>query len=259
MSAAEVTEGSGLGLELAVPSRTLGAGAGWDWIPAGWRLFAKAPLMWILSLVIVFVIAIICAIIPILGQLVFQVLQGVFYAGFMVACRSLEAGGEFEIEHLFAGFKRNFGSLVVVGLLMLAGFVAIFIVFAMFVGFSIITAFMSGGVENVGPALLASGMSIALGSLVTLALMLPLMAAYWFAPVLVVMHGMAPVQAMKESFFACFRNFMPFLVYSIVMLVFGILASIPLGLGLIVYVPVMIASTYVAYRQIFTADGLPAP
>ena len=60
---------------------------------------------------------------------------------------------------------------------------------------------------------------------------------------------------MKESFFACFRNFVPFLLYGIVMSVAAVLAMIPFGLGFLVWVPVAIASTYVGYRQIFTEDG----
>ena len=65
---------------------------------------------------------------------------------------------------------------------------------------------------------------------------------------------MTPVAAMKESFFACFRNFLPFLVYGLVMAIGALLVVPTFGLGMLVWVPVAIASTYVAYRQIFT-DG----
>jgi uncharacterized membrane protein len=59
------------------------------------------------------------------------------------------------------------------------------------------------------------------------------------------------VAALKESFVGCLRNILPFLVYSIVVLVLGIVASIPLGLGWLVLGPVLIASVYTAYRDIF--------
>jgi uncharacterized membrane protein len=45
---------------------------------------------------------------------------------------------------------------------------------------------------------------------------------------------------------------MPFLVWGIVMTLAGIVAVIPFGLGLLVWLPVAIASTYIAYRDIFT-------
>ena len=92
----------------------------------------------------------------------------------------------------------------------------------------------------------------------TLKQMKRLDAAYWFAPALVIMHDMKPVAAMKASFFACFRNFFTMVVYGIVMFVAGIIAVIPFGLGMLVWVPVAITSTYVAYRQIFTEDFAPA-
>lgn len=241
-------------ITLVLPGRGLAAGAGWGWIAEGWGLFMRAPLMWIVSIVVLIVIAIVVNIVPLIGTLAFQLLQGVFAAGFVVACRSLEKGGEFELEHLFAGFTKHLGSLLVVGLLFLVGWIAIALVFMAFVGLSILTAVMTGDASTALAALAASAGSMALGVLVVVGLTVPLMAAYWFAPALVMMHGMSPAAAMKESFFACFRNFVPFLLYGLVMTVGAFLAVLPFGLGLLVWFPIAIASTYVAYRQIFT-DG----
>lgn len=239
-------------LNLVLPGRGLPVGSAWGWIVEGWRLFARAPLMWIVSIVVIFVIAIVVNFVPFLGTLVFQLFQGVFAAGFVVACRSLEKGGEFELEHLFAGFTRRLGSLLMVGFLFLLGWIGIALVFMAFVGLSILSAFMGGDPGAAVAAFAASSVSMLLGILVMLGLMVPLMAAYWFAPALVIMHDMTPVAAMKESFFACFRNFLPFLVYGLVMTIGVFFAVLPFGLGLLVWVPVAIASTYAAYRQIFT-------
>jgi uncharacterized membrane protein len=250
--------GAASDLRLVLPGRSLPAGDGWAWIASGWRLFTRAPLMWIVAILLVFVAAIVIGLVPFIGALVFQVLNATIAAGFVVACRSLERGGEFELEHLFAGFKTNFGNLVIVGLLLLAGYIVIFLVFAAVAGFSILTAALTGHTQDLAATVMSSAMTIVLGTLVALALMVPLFAAYWFAPALVVMHGLSPVAAMKESFSACFRNFMPFLVYGIVMTVFAILAVIPFGLGMLVWMPLTIASTYAAYRQIFTEDTVAA-
>jgi uncharacterized membrane protein len=254
-AAAASNEIGGDDLRLVLPGRTLPAAAGWEWIAGGWRLFAKAPLMWILALVIVFILAVLLNFIPFIGSLAFQLLQGVIAAGFVVACRSLEKGGDFELEHLFAGFKRNFGNLMIVGLLLLLGWMAILLVCAGIVGFSVLGAVMTGNNEDMAALMLASWVSTLLALLVAALLMLPLLAAYWFAPPLVVMHGVAPVAAMKASLAACFRNWIPFLVYSIVMTGFVLLALIPFGLGMIVWIPVAITSTYVAYRRIFTEEA----
>ena len=239
-------------LQLVLPGRGLPVGAGWRWVARGWALFARAPLMWIVAVVVLFVIAMVVSIIPLIGTLAFQLLQAVFAGGFIMACHALDKGGEFELEHLFAGFSKRFVPLLLVGLLLMLGWVAILLVFMAFVGLSILTALMTGDANAAMAAFAASMGSMAIGVLVCLALMVPLMAAYWFAPALVMMHDMPPVAAMKESFFACFRNFMPFLVYGLVMTFFAVLAAIPFGLGFLVWVPVAIASTYVAYREIFT-------
>jgi uncharacterized membrane protein len=245
-------EGSAAGLKLVLPGRSLPLAAGWDWVAKGWTLFARAPLMWIISLIVVLVIAVVIGFIPILGQLVFQVAQPVFAAGFVVACRSLERGGEFELEHLFAGFTRRFGPLAIVGLIFLLGFVAIMAVFFVIAGISLLPAFMTGDQGAITEAIAGSLLTMALAGLVVAALMVPLLAAYWFAPALVMMNDMAPIAAMKASFGACLRNFFTFLVYGIVMMVAAVVAMIPLGLGMLVWVPIAITSTYVAYRQIFT-------
>jgi uncharacterized membrane protein len=247
------------GLRLVLPGRRESAGDGWAWIARGWSLFAKAPLMWVISMVILFIIMIAVKLVPLLGALAFQVLQGVFVGGFVAACRSLETGGDFDLEHLFAGFRKRFVPLAIVGLLLLAGWVAIMLVLGLFVGFSVLGALLTGDPEAVMSSVMASMGVILLGTLVMAGLMVPLMAAYWFAPALVMMHDMKPLHAMKASFFACFRNFVPFLVYGLAMLVAALIAVIPFGLGLLVWVPLAITSTYVAYRRIFTEEVAAAP
>jgi uncharacterized membrane protein len=242
-------------LKLLVPSRSAPIGEGVTWIGAGWRLFTKAPLMWIVGILILLVISIVINIVPFIGGIAFQLLNAVFSAGFVVACRSLERGGEFELEHLFAGFKKNFVNLVIVGALLLAGMIVIALIFAGVAGFGVIMGFMSGNQDEALAALAGSAMLLLLGALIMLALMVPLLMAFWFAPALVIMHDMAPVAAMKESFMGCLRNFIPFIVYGIVMGVLAILAVIPFGLGMLVWVPLAIASSYAAYRSIFTEGG----
>lgn len=247
------------GLNLVVPGKALPAGAGWEWIAGGWRIFLKSPLMWIVSLVILFVIAIVAAFIPFIGSLAFQIMQSVFAGGFIAACRNIERGGEFELEHLFAGFKVRFVPLLIVGLIFMIASIVLVVLFFMVAGLSLLPAFMQGDPSAMSAALAGSMVAMLMGSLVMLALFVPVVAAYWFAPALVMMHDMAPVDAMKASFFACFRNFVPFLVYGVVMFIAAIVAMIPFGLGFLVWVPVAMASNYVGYRQIFTDESVAAP
>jgi len=103
-------------LKLVVPGKGCPAGDGVKWIGDGWKLFARAPLMWILALLVLIVIWIVLGLIPFVGWLALQILTPVFYAGLMVACRSIERGNDFELEHLFAGFRTQFANLAVTGI-----------------------------------------------------------------------------------------------------------------------------------------------
>ena len=237
---------------LVLPGRTLRAGAGSDWIGDGWRLFAKAKLMWVIFVFLFVLIHIVLAFVPVLGTLAANVLTPVLAGGVYLGCRSLETGGELELEHLFAGFRRHFVDLVVIGVAYLLGGLVILLVFGMFAGMSILTAMFAGNESDVLTAITAASLPLLLGVLVATALSVPLMAAYWFAPMLVMLNDVRPVEAMKASLVACFRNFLPFLVYGILMLLLAIVAMIPFGLGLFVWVPVLVGSMYASYRGIFT-------
>jgi hypothetical protein len=232
------------------------AGDGWTWIQDGWQLFMRAPLMWVISVIIMFIIMMLVNLVPFLGALAYQVLQGVLLGGFFVACRAVERKGEFELEYLFAGFTKRFAPLAILGLLMLVGWIIVFLVFSVFVGFSALTAFIGGGAAELPSWETAAGSigMILIGSLVALLMSVPLFMAYWFAPALVMLHDVKPVDALKQSFIACVRNIVPFLIYSLVLGVAFVIALVPFGLGLLVWVPLLVTSTYVAYRRIFTAE-----
>jgi len=252
------------GLRLVLPGRRVAAGRGAAWVGEGWRLFRKAPLMWCVGTLLLFLASIILSLVPFVGSAAVQVLTPVYIGGLMVACRSLETGGEFEMDQLLAGFRERFGPLAIVGLVFLAGMIVILLVFALAAGFSVIAGFLTGAAtpDDWPAALAGSAVSIVIALLISLALWVPLLAAYWFAPALVILNHVAPLEAMKASFGACFRNFVPFLAYGLIMLGLAIVAIVPA----IVPVAGWIASVaafaaiyilnvtagYAAYREIFT-------
>jgi hypothetical protein len=238
-------------LNLVMPGRSLSSGRGWSWIQGGWSFFTAAPLMWIIFIVVLVICAVVFNFVPIIGGLAWQVLSPVMSAGLVVGCRSLETSGELELEHLFAGFRKNFGQLIVLGLLyVLGGLVILGVMFA-FVGTSIVMAVLNNDAEALVQAFAISA-PLLIGSFVSLVLAALLVSAYWFAPALVAMHGVPPAKAMMASLGATFRNVGPFLVYGLVMFFFLLVAVIPFGLGLLAWVPVTIASGYFSYREVFT-------
>jgi uncharacterized membrane protein len=227
--------------------RSVDAGQGWAWIVSGFELFKKNPGVWIVIMIILFAIMMVLAFIPVLGSIATALLLPVFTGGVLLGCRSLARGGTLEINHLFAGFKTQTGNLIVVGALALAGGIVAMLPMIMIVGTSIFFGASRG--DTAGFAAMGGGIIIAW--LVTMALMVLVYMALWFAPALVVLRGTAPVAALKESFAACLKNVVPFLIYGIIVFVAGIVAVIPLGLGLLVLGPVLVASVYTAYQDIF--------
>lgn len=229
--------------------RGVAAGRGWDWIAEGWDLFKKQAGMWIALVLVAFVIFLVLAFIPIIGSAAGFILSPVFAAGVLVGSREVEAGRSLEIGHLFAGFRDKLGPLATIGALYLGAAVAIALVIGLFTGASMFAMLASHG-EAATPA---AALTVMLAFLIMLALLVPVIMAVWFAPALVMFHGVGAVEAMKDSFTGCLRNIVPFLVYGVVMMVFAAIASIPLGLGWLVLGPLLCTSYYASYKDIYPA------
>jgi uncharacterized membrane protein len=235
--------------EFVAAGRTVPAENGWKWIVQGWNLFKRAPGVWIGLMVVFILISIVLAFIPVVGSIASMVLTPVFTAGMMIGCRALDEGGELKIEHLFAGFRERFGTLLSVGLLYFAAVLVIALVAGLLTG---VRLFGLLGGDAVEPGAVASAaLSILLALLIMLALLVPVFMAIWFAPALVVFHQQGAIEALKASFEGCLKNIVPFLVQGAILLVASIVASIPFGLGWLVLGPVFVASIYTAYRDIY--------
>lgn len=229
--------------------RNVPAGNGWNWIAEGWTLFKASPGLWIGMILVLIVLFIAMAMVPFIGPIAQNLLMPVFMGGIVLGCRAIDDGRGLEFGHLFAGFKSKFGTLVAVGALYLAGFIAVLVVVMLIFGAGMAAMFMGGGQQpDMGPGA-ALGMLLAV--LVAVALSIPLVAAVWFAAPLVVFHDLGAVEAMKASFTGCIRNIVPFLVYGIVGFVLAVVATIPLGLGWLVLGPVIAASVYTGYRDVY--------
>lgn len=230
-------------------------GNGWQWISRGFWHFRQNPLAWMLTLVVWVVLSVILSMVPFIGSLAITLGSPVIIAGLMLGCAAQEQGDDFEISHLFAGFSSGVGQLVLVGLLYLVGVVAITFVVAM-IGGGVMVGMLGGmdGMQNPDPDALQSAMgvgSVVLVMLVALGLSIPLMMAYWFAPALIAIEGLSALAAMKQSFSGCLKNILPFLLYGVIGLLLFFVGAIPVGLGLLVVMPMMTASMYTAYRDIY--------
>jgi len=227
--------------------QSMPAGNGWSWIASAWDVFKQQPGTWILIVIILFALMVVLSLIPFLN-VVAALLGPVFVGGLMLGCRAIEEGGGLEVGHLFAGFREHTGKLVLVGLFNIGAWLLVMVVIFLLVGGSVFALRTAGADSGAGVA------TAALAALIGLALGIPIYMAIWFAPALITLNGMDVGAALKASFLACLKNIMSFLVYGIVMFLLTIVASIPILLGWLVLGPMLVASVYTAYRDIYYAQ-----
>jgi uncharacterized membrane protein len=230
------------------------AGAGARWLAQGWNAFTYSPGAWILITLVWFLLTLVLLVIP-MGSLAINLLYPVAMAGIMLGCEAMRRGEPLSVSHLFAGFNTpNTGQLVLVGAISLgAGIVVGLLVLVPIIGLGGM-AFLRAISTGAQPDLQEFMLPLLLALLLYFALLLPLIMLLWFAPALVVFNKMPAWDAMKLSFSACLKNFVPYLVYSLVGLPIAILASIPLFLGWFIAMPIFFGSTYASYREIFYSD-----
>jgi uncharacterized membrane protein len=174
----------------------------------------------------------------------------------MLGCRAVDRGNPLTLSHLFAGFSQRTGPLILVGVIYTVLVIAVVIVVAvllfLFFGAAVIGAIAAAGDPGrLGLALGSMYLAVLVGALLFLALWLPVMMAAWFAPALVMLGGVEPLAAMKLSFSGCLKNIVAFLLYGLIGILLAIVASIPLGLGWLILVPVSVATVYASYCDIF--------
>lgn len=242
----------------ASPARHLDAGEGAAWWGESWKIFCAAPGPWLGLFVVFVVLSIALMLIPIVGGLAHTVLTPVFVGGVMLGCHALARGEPLRVGHLFEGFQHgHFAPLCVLGLLWLA---ILFVVAIVMVATVLLTLGASGlaALMSVGDpsqldyrALASAGVAIFGVCLVALLAALLVAMAYWFAPALVVLNGEQPIAALKKSFAASWENVGAFLVYGLIYIGLAIVASIPLGLGWLVFGPMIAGSCYAGWRTIF--------
>jgi hypothetical protein len=117
--------------------------------------------------------------------------------------------------------------------------------------------------------------------LLAMVLYLPVLMAFWFAPVLVAWHDMSATKSLFYSFFACLRNWRAFAAYGFAWVLLGGLLPGTLGTALaiaisggapnpavsqtllfgflLMLVPTLFASFYASYRDIFAAPAATPP
>ncbi len=247
-------------------TRTPPAHRGWQWLLEGYQLHRKSKLMLALFVMAYWVLMAMLSAVPVVGQIAATIAIPAMSVSLMNACRLIDQGKPLSFPLLFSGFQENRRALIIQGVVYL---LLAFCIFAITIPLDdglLFSVFVTG---QRGQELPVDNQNIMLSAQVAMALFIPLMMAYWYAPVLAAWHHLSAGKALFFSFFACLHNWRVFLTYSAAMLLVFILAGFLLGLVnafsgsaglfstlpllmlLFLVLPTMYASFYISYRDIF--------
>lgn len=239
------------------------AGRGWGWIVEGWRLFAGAPGIWVIMLLIYFAISMALSLIPLVGPIGHALLNPVLAAGMLYGAATQTRGEPLEIGHLFQGFRdqERMGPLIILGLYSIAGGALMLLVIALFVGGGIATGAVLDSTGTHVPAEAMGGVLAGVGLIVALIIIaigfLVTMALFYGVP-LVMLGRQNAWPAVQASIVACWINILPFLVFGLIYIVLVVVAAIPFGLGFLILGPVTVCAIYASYREVFEETTRPA-
>jgi hypothetical protein len=226
--------------------RVVEAARGAGWWAQGWRNFTSSIGTWMGIMLVYIIITILISVVPFVGDVGHSLLAPVFIGGLMLGCRALDRDQPLKVAHLFEGFQAaNFVPLLIIGAvdialtLLLAAVVAA----GMSGGGSIMEIMRHGGsdpMEMMSRSAGAIGVSGLFASLAALVIGAVMAALNWFAPALVVLHGAKPIDAMKASFVATWRNWVAFLLYGLIaialaLVVILIVGALAVGFGISIF------------------------
>ncbi|NWG88183.1 MAG: hypothetical protein HXY26_11880 [Hydrogenophilaceae bacterium] len=236
--------------------------AGVAWLAQGWRLFTGGVIAWMGMAAMSLLAVMLIGSVPMVGSAIVELLSPFLVAGFMVASRAARAGQPFSFYMFSNGFLDAPQQLAIVGAVYLgASLIAQWVMQAMGgEGFKLLFELAQTRPDQVDPAQAELILHEALPAMaVGLLILTPALLATWFAPALVLFDGFPPVRAMYWSLWASVINWRPMLIYGLWLTLAGVVAMlIPFGLGLLVFVPVAMASSYIAYAELFVKTQPPA-
>lgn len=250
------------------------ASHGFGWLAQGWHLFRVAPLAWLLLVFAYWFLMTLISVLPVIGVVAASILVPPFAVGFMAASRAAERGGPVAVGLLFEGFRRRVDVQLTLGGIYLLSLALLLAASTLADGGALARWMLAG--EAPDAETLSSGVLL-LAVLVAGVLYLPVMMAFWFAPVLAAWHGIGAVKALFFSLFACLMNWRAFLAYGIAaallmlvlpLAVLSLVATFMHGAGrgsimslvlplVIVLLPTLFASFYASYRDVFGAYSAP--
>jgi uncharacterized membrane protein len=232
-------------------AKRLTAGQGSRMVADAWRIYKVSPFKWTFVAFSLFAVMVLLIMIPMVGSFVGSLFYTPLFAGLLIGASEIERGGKLKFGHLFSAIKINakgvFGLAVVVTII---GLINMGVAFS-FMGSEYFMA-MYAGQELDSAALAIDPVDMMIGGLIMMMGSVLLVMLSWFATPLIALQSVGVFQALGMSFKASLKNWLALTVYGFVMAFWMIVAVIPVGLGLLIMIPLLSITIYTGYRKIFT-------
>ena len=264
--------------------RHVPASRGVTWWGEGWRSFLRAPWAWLGLSLALFIISMLLHLFPLggvltqwlnlplfaLGAVFASVLQGRwnYQRGITPPGQVAEADNEGAFGESSRRWSSRLGPLMLASLLVLLlivlAAVLLVLVFGAIFGFGMFSPEAFEQMFQGSPGAMMAGMGMRFGLVLGVGLLVVLLlflasALFWFVGTLVALGGVGPWEAIRLSARAALHNIGALLVFSLLLVPFGILAMIPMGLGLLVLLPVLSGASYASFADVFGAPSRAAP
>jgi hypothetical protein len=247
-------------------ARRLPARRGLFWLITSFRVFrANPPLVTALTMAYMFLIVSI-NLLPYVGPFLLPLALPTLVVILANGCRAIQRGGGIGSVALTFGLRKRRVELVRLGGLHLLGSITILVAVSLLGGEPLSLA--SRG-QPVDPDAMMAAM------LKFMVVALPVIAAFWFAPLLTAWDDVPPAKSVFFSFIASWRNWRAFVVYSLsagfaavvvpslLLIAAGAISptlvnflSVVIKMVLFfVVAPIIMASVYVSYQDVFHGES----
>lgn len=243
---------------------------GWQWLVDGFAIFRRNPPILGLVVISYWLLLGLLGLFGFLGMIAAALATPALSVGVAVACRGLANRHPVQPMMLFDGFRGALRPQLILGALYFVATLLVLIIVSPLDDGALLLLRLD--MMPVGEALSAPGIHAAVQLAVLLTV--PVMFAFWYAPLLVAWHGQPVAKSVFFSVVACVRNWRAFAVYglSVVGLVLvapmvlvrllhllvppvaDLLSAILAVPFLLIVAPTLFASVYTSYRDVFESS-----